>query len=159
MTYREATDGKDVQFDVFSDIAVKHFMQPRNQRPLKRVNGKGCTSNESLEDFMQISVFVNPEGIIEEIRCRTVGCAAAVACGSVFTEMVLGLAVEEALSIRAEDVLEALGGLPDNRKRYAQLPQLALQAAVENYEERQSRRKAKRLEGSFVYRRLSEVRV
>ena len=45
------------------------------------------------------------------------GCAVAIACSSIATEMVLGKSVEQAAATSEQDVADALGGIPEYKMR------------------------------------------
>jgi len=141
--------------ETYSDVAVQHFMSPRNTARIEGVNGKGCTSSESLDNFSQISIRVGPSDRIDAVRSRTVGCAAAVACGSRFSEMVKGLSLSEATKITPENIVQSLGGLPASGTCYARLPVVALQAAIEDYHDRARLAHGRKQRNTFVYRRPS----
>ncbi|NIO37310.1 hypothetical protein GTO27_06345, partial [Candidatus Bathyarchaeota archaeon] len=48
------------------------------------------------------------EGKIVGAKCRTQGCAASIACGSVLADLVRNKTVEEALRIKKDDIISAL---------------------------------------------------
>ena len=155
MSTRTAYANGPSTIETYSEVAVQHFMSPCNTARIEGVNGKGCTSSESLDDLLQISIRVGPSDRIDAVRFRTVGCAAAVACGSKFSEMVEGLSLTEASHITPEDIVQALGGLPRSKAHYARLPVVALQAAIEDHHARARVARGRRLRNSFVYRRAS----
>lgn len=121
--------------ETYSDAAVRHFMHPLNTKQFQGVTGIGCATSDHLEDLIELSIRVSGSGAIDGVRCRTVGCVAAVACGSVFSELLLGKTLAEAAAVSAQDVLDDLGGLPRGRACCANLPILALQAALEHHRE------------------------
>ncbi len=145
---------KDISLKMYSRQAVRHFMSPSNTQPLKDLTGIGCASSDTLEDLMELSIRVDESGRIDGVRCRTIGCPAAVASGSAFSELLDGKTLDEALALEPEDVLAVMGGLPEQRIRYVHLPLMALEAAVENYRERSTARPGHRAR-HFSHRRLS----
>jgi nitrogen fixation NifU-like protein len=52
-------------------------------------------------------------GRIDQVRYRTRGCVASIAAGSCLTEMMLGKSLDEVALLQREQLLEALGGLPN----------------------------------------------
>jgi nitrogen fixation NifU-like protein len=66
------------------------------------------------------------------------GCAVAIACSSVATEMVLGKPVEEALQISEKAVADALGGIPEYKMRCSNLAPEAIRKAIEDWKSRDS---------------------
>jgi NifU-like protein involved in Fe-S cluster formation len=69
-------------------------------------------------------------GRITETRFKAKGCVASIACGSVLTELVMGKTLTEAQRLRREDVITAVGGLPQASTHAAQLALDALSAAL-----------------------------
>ncbi len=63
----------------------------------------------------------------------TDGCGPTIATGSVTTELATGKTVQEALRLRAEAVLAALGGLPEGHQHCAQLAVDTLHATIKDY--------------------------
>ena len=74
------------------------------------------------------------DGKISDIRFMTDGCGATITCASYVTGAAKGKAIEEALRIRPEDVVEYFEGLPDEHKHCAKLAVMTLTAAVEKYQ-------------------------
>lgn len=63
------------------------------------------------------------------------GCGVTTACGSMITKMACSKNFEQARQITTEDLLTALGGLPDDHKHCAELAVMALREAVIDAEE------------------------
>lgn len=78
---------------------------------------------------MQIHVRVTG-GRVAEARFQTYGCVPAIAAGSLLTEWAVGRVAAEALAFTAPELLDALGGLPEERRFCAELAVEALQEAV-----------------------------
>jgi nitrogen fixation NifU-like protein len=73
------------------------------------------------------------EGRIIDVKYRTQGCAASIACGSILTELVKGKTVDEALRITKDDIISALGGLPEAKVHCSVLADDALKDAIRDY--------------------------
>jgi nitrogen fixation NifU-like protein len=63
----------------------------------------------------------------------TDGCGPTVACGSMLTKMVTGKSLEDAAEILPEDLLKALGGLPEENIHCAELAVSTLHDALLNW--------------------------
>lgn len=83
-------------------------------------------------DTMEIYVKVD-NGMIAEVTFMTDGCGPTVACGSMLISMARGLPLDEAQRISPDDLLEALGGLPEESVHCAQLAVRTLHEAIANY--------------------------
>jgi nitrogen fixation NifU-like protein len=76
-------------------------------------------------------------GMILDIRFKCMGCAVAIACSSIATEMVLGKHIDEAYSITKQGVAEALGGIPDYKMVCSNLAPDAIRKAIEEWKQQQ----------------------
>jgi nitrogen fixation protein NifU and related proteins len=77
------------------------------------------------------------QGIIQDVKFKCMGCAVAIACSSMATEMVLGKSVEEASQVSEQAVADALGGIPDYKMRCSNLAPEAIRKAIEDWRSRQ----------------------
>ena len=116
----------------FSDIALDHFMCPRNMGVIDSPNGEGHNGDPNCGDYIEIYVRIE-NNVIEDIGFLVFGCGGAIASGSMTMVLAKGKTVEEALKLTEEDVIDALGGLPENKKHCSNLGVQALRNAVEDY--------------------------
>jgi nitrogen fixation NifU-like protein len=73
------------------------------------------------------------ENRIVEAKFQTQGCPAAIAAGSITTEMLQGRTLEESLELKRDAVDQALGGLPPQKVHASVLTEDAVRAAIANY--------------------------
>jgi nitrogen fixation NifU-like protein len=85
-------------------------------------------------DTMEFSLRVD-HGLIKDIRFVTDGCGSSIACGSITTKMVMKRTLKEALAITEGDILEELGGLPEENRHCARLAADTLHEAIRNYKD------------------------
>jgi nitrogen fixation NifU-like protein len=111
---------------------MDHFMNPRNAGCLNNADGVGEVGNPVCGDIMHIEIQVK-DNIIEDIKFKTFGCAAAIATSSMVTEMVKGKTLEEAERITNRTVAEALDGLPPVKMHCSNLAADALHQAIQDY--------------------------
>lgn len=116
---------------IFSDAVIDHAMNPRNVGCIPDENGFG-TINGSCGDTLEIWLKVNGENI-QNATFWTDGCGATIATGSMVTELARGKSIIEALSISKHDVINALGGLPEDHIHCAALAANTLREAIKNY--------------------------
>ena len=119
----------------YTNDVMDHFQNPRNAGYLIDADGEGKTGDPECGDHIVISIKVRNKKI-EEIRFLVYGCAAAIASTSITTELAKGKPLDEALKITDEDVIEALGGLPENKLHCSLLGPTALKGAIQNYYDR-----------------------
>ncbi|MFQ5745024.1 MAG: iron-sulfur cluster assembly scaffold protein [Acidobacteriota bacterium] len=111
---------RDHQVHDYSAILLDHYEQPRNLGDLPEADAVALVHNPVCGDILRLAVQVTA-GRIVEARFKAYGCAAAIAAGSMLTEMLTGASLEEAGAIREADLIEALGGLPPMRVHAAVL--------------------------------------
>jgi NifU-like protein involved in Fe-S cluster formation len=85
-------------------------------------------------DVMILHLLIN-KGIIQDAKYDYIGCAGLQAAASALTEMIKGLTLPEAAKIQAQDVLNFLGGLPQQKHECALLASNTLKKALENYQD------------------------
>ena len=86
-------------------------------------------------DIMEMYLKIH-NNVIEDVKFKTFGCAAAIASSSISTTMIVGKTVSEALKVTNKDVLNALGGLPPVKIHCSLLAEEAIKSAISNYYER-----------------------
>lgn len=125
---------------VYSDIVKDHFFNPRNlllDDTGYIADGKGEVGSMACGDVMLVWIKVDPESKrISECKWRTFGCASAIASTSMMSLMATengGMTLEKAMSLKPEEIVERLEGLPDRKFHCSVLGQEALREAVEDY--------------------------
>jgi len=115
---------------------IEHFTRPRNVGEMKGADGIGKATNNTDGDVVVIYIKV-AEGRVVDISFQTFGCAAAIASSSMFTEMVKGRTIEEALMVDKRQVADAFEeGMPPNKVECSIIAPDALRAAVEDYRQK-----------------------
>jgi nitrogen fixation NifU-like protein len=97
---------------MYSEKVLDHFEHPRNIGELPSPDAEVRLEHQVCGDIMSLSVKI-AEGRIDQVRYRTRGCVASIAAGSCLTEMIQGKSLAEASALQRENLLEALGGLPN----------------------------------------------
>ena len=121
---------------MYSQKVMDHFMNPRNVGKIDLANGVGEVGNTVCGDVMHIEIKVT-DGMIEDIKFNTFGCAAAIATSSMVTEMVKGKSLAEAEKVTNRAVAEALDGLPEVKLHCSNLAADALHEAIKDYMDKQ----------------------
>ena len=126
---------------LYSDIVLHHFRNPRNVGSLPDANGIGEVGNAQCGDIMKIYLKINND-IIEDVKFETFGCASAIASSSMATELIKNKPLSEALQITNKSIVETLDGLPAHKGHCSVLAKEAIEAAVNDYYEKQGESKA-----------------
>ena len=121
---------------MYSEKVMEHFRNPHNVGEFENPDGVGTVGNPQCGDTMQVGIMVKDD-TIADIRFQTFGCAAAIACSSVMTDMVKGKTIDEALALQRDDVAKELGGLPPVKLHCSNLAADALAEAIKNFREKQ----------------------
>ena len=124
----------------YNDLVIDHFRNPRNVGKLKRrdTDGFALVGDPSCGDQMKLWICVK-EDRIADIAFRSFGCPGAISTSSMLTELAKGKTIEEAKQITDDDVVEALGGIPARKRHCSLLGVQALQAAIEDFQNRRTR--------------------
>ncbi|MEK7487264.1 MAG: iron-sulfur cluster assembly scaffold protein [Planctomycetota bacterium] len=112
-------------------ILQDHFEHPRNVGVLEFPHAIGIAENPVCGDLVKIMLSIT-DGKVQQVKFKTYGCPAAIACSSILTESILNKSIQEIISIRAEWIAEQLGGLPVVQYHCAHLVREALQKALQS---------------------------
>ena len=114
---------------MYSPQLLDHFEHPRNAGVLPDAQATAQVENPVCGDVLKLSASLRGD-VIAEIRFQAKGCVPAMACGSAVTELARGKSLAAAASIRADDVLKSVGGVPQASTHAAQLAIDALRALL-----------------------------
>jgi nitrogen fixation NifU-like protein len=111
--------------NMYSAEVLEHFQNPRGVGELESGTATVDASNPVCGDVLRLSIQVEA-GRIVQARFRAKGCVPAIACGSKLVELLQNRPLDEAQHIQAEELMQALGGLPDASSHAAELAVSAL---------------------------------
>ena len=118
---------------LYSEKVMDHFTNPRNVGKIEDADGIGEVGNAKCGDIMKMYIKVSDDGIIEDVKFNTFGCASAIASSSMATGMIKGQPIDKALELTNKAVVEALDGLPPVKIHCSVLAEEAVKAAVKDY--------------------------
>jgi nitrogen fixation protein NifU and related proteins len=96
---------------MYSAQVLDHFERPRNVGDVPEADASAQLENPACGDILRLSVKIANERVAD-VRFRAKGCVPAIACASLLTELVRGRTLAETKMLRREELLEAIGGLP-----------------------------------------------
>lgn len=117
--------------EVYSEAAIEHGMNPRNMGEIENADGFGRITGP-CGDTMSIWIRVQGDTVVEA-RFLTDGCGTSRASGSMVTELARGKSVLRAQEISQQDVLDGLGGLPEDSAHCALLAANTLKESIKDY--------------------------
>jgi nitrogen fixation NifU-like protein len=116
---------------VYSETTIDHFLNPRNLGRINAPDGQGRMTGP-CRDTMEIYLKIK-DGKVINASFWTDGCGCSIASGSMVTELAKGRSVLEAQKITRQDILDALGGLPEDDLHCALLATDTLKEAIKDY--------------------------
>lgn len=117
-----------------SSQVIDHFQQPRNAGILPDATVTVTAENPACGDVLQLAVLI-VNGAIREVRFKSQGCTASIACGSVLTELIAGKTLVEARQLQRQQIVDALGGLSNETMHASHLAMDALYKALKQVAE------------------------
>jgi NifU-like protein involved in Fe-S cluster formation len=108
----------------------EHFRAPRNAGILEGADLSAAADNPVCGDTLRLTLRRGPDGRVEACKFQAYGCPAAIAAGSLLTEMLCGASREAAAAITRETIARALGGLGSDKIHAAVLAVDAVRAAL-----------------------------
>ena len=108
----------------YSEKVMEHFAHPHNVGVIEDADGVGEVGNAKCGDIMKMYLKIK-DGVIEDVKFQTFGCASAIATSSMATDLIKGKPVED------------LDGLPAVKVHCSVLAEQAIKAALADYYKRQ----------------------
>jgi len=128
---------------MYTKEVMENFMNPSNYGEIENADGVGKVGNITCGDVMWLYLKIGkviggkPEDFsdeyIEDIKFKTLGCAAAISTSSMVTRLAKGKTIAEAMRITNKDVMDSLGGLPAPKIHCSLLAEEALREALYDY--------------------------
>lgn len=119
----------------YSEKVVDHYENPRNVGSFDKSDdsvGTGMVGAPACGDVMKLQIKVGNDGIITDAKFKTYGCGSAIASSSLITELVKGMTLDQASSIKNSEIAEELA-LPPVKIHCSILAEDAIKAAVADY--------------------------
>ncbi len=113
---------------IYYETVINHAMNPRHLGTMQDADGFARVTGP-CGDTMEVWLKVN-NNTVTNIKFMTDGCGTSIASGSMMTVLAKGKSIAEAIKISQRDILDALGGLPEESEHCALLAANTLKAAI-----------------------------
>ena len=117
---------------MYTEKVMENFTNPQNVGIVENADAAAKVGSPECGDIMEISMKIE-NNIIQDVKSRTFGCAAAVASSSMATQMIKDKTVQEALALTNGQVVRELGGLPPEKVHCSVMAEEAIKKALNEY--------------------------
>ena len=93
---------------------MDHVLSPRNGGVMENPDLTGHAGTPRRGAFLILYLRV-ADGRIAASKYHTVGCGPTIACGSMLSELVVGRSIDDCRELTAENLIEALDGVPPDK--------------------------------------------
>lgn len=97
-----------MSIDMYAENIMDHFNSPRNLGKIKNPDIKHTGLNPFCGDQLEISVKLNREKEIADIKFEGRGCSISQASASMLTEAIKGKTLDQVKKLSKEDILDLL---------------------------------------------------
>lgn len=123
----------------YTKKTLNNFLKPKNVGSIKKPDGYAQIGNMVCGD--QLDFFLKVEkGKIKDVKFLSFGCASNIATASILTEKVKGMTIAAAKKYNWQQVVDELGGLPQQKVHCSVMAVQGLKKAIADYEKREGKK-------------------
>ena len=120
---------------MYSEQIRAHYANPRNTGNVANESARAIVRSPVDSDTVLITLEIN-DNVIKDAKFKCMGCAVAIACSSMATEMILGKSIDEAYQVSKQAVADALGGIPEYKMLCSNLAPEGIRRAIDDWRRR-----------------------
>lgn len=118
--------------DEMVSVFIDHMNNPRNYGKMEDYDGCGIGKNPQNGESV-IIYFKLKDSLINEIAYQVKACSTTVVSGSIFTDTIKGVSLDEAQTL-TNIMLDSLKNIPEEEAACSEIVAAAFLAALEHYE-------------------------
>jgi len=118
------------------DVTMDHMMNPRNYGKLESPSAQGIGKNPENGEMVIVYLLIL-DGKIEDIRFQAKACMTTIIAGSIFTETIKGVTIEESIEL-TKIMLDKLDQMPPEEAACSEMVAEAFLATLEHFEAKKS---------------------
>ncbi len=116
---------------MYTPQVTNHYENPRNVGTISDADGGATIGSPASGEMVKLTLKI-VDDVIVAAKFRAFGCPTAIASASVLTELAIGTHISAA-EITAVRLSDALGGLPEDKLRYAAAAENVLKNAIADF--------------------------
>jgi nitrogen fixation protein NifU and related proteins len=120
------------EIHMYTEMAMKHFSDPQNVGTIENPDGLGKAGDPGCGDSVEFYMKID-DNIVSDVKYKVFGCAGSIATSSMTSILAKGKTIFECMEMTEEDIVVALGGLPEDKVHCSNLGIRALGLAIKNY--------------------------
>lgn len=124
---------------MYGKIVMDRFQNPKNAGGMHNANAIGQVGSVGSSEIMKLYLKISNNGIIEDAKFKTFGCAISIASLDVACDLMKGKDVENALKISSKEITKILGEVPEHRRVCLNLTEEVIRESIQNYFIRQEK--------------------
>jgi nitrogen fixation protein NifU and related proteins len=124
----------------YIDIILDHYESPRHKHRMEDASIQLGGGNPGCGDLITVYLKISDDGMIEEASFEGEGCTISQAGGSIITELIEGMSIDEVKALGKDTMVEEIGeDAVKSRVRCATLALGTAQAAVDAWQRGKTR--------------------
>jgi nitrogen fixation NifU-like protein len=120
----------EAKIQELKDEYIDHMMNPRNYGRMENEDALGVGKNPFNNELVNLYLKVDRD-TIKDIKFECIGCMSTVVTGSIFTDMIKGETLQEALDV-ANEFIANLDNVPLEQRACGEMVAKAYLASYEN---------------------------
>ena len=118
----------------YIEIILDHYENPRHKHRMEDAAIQLGGGNPGCGDLITVYLKISDDGVVEEASFEGEGCTISQAGGSIITELIEGMTIDEVKALGKDTMIEEIGeDAVKSRVRCATLALGTAQAAVDSY--------------------------